>query len=64
MLLEVLIQDEVETQIDDETELGTEVLGNIREDGKTQVLLGWMVQWQRVLPEGVVIVRRRSCREA
>ena len=40
--------------------MGTEVLGNIREDGKTQVLLGW----KRVLPEGVVMVRRRSCLEA
>ncbi len=44
--------------------VGTEVLGNIREDEKTQVLLGWMVQWQRVLPEGVVMVRRRSCLDA
>jgi len=44
--------------------VGTEVLGNTREDGKTLVLLGWMVQWQRVLPEGVVMVRRRSCLEA
>jgi hypothetical protein len=44
--------------------VGTEVLGNIGEDGKTQVLLGWMMQWQKELPEGVVMLRRRSYLQA
>jgi len=42
----------------------TEVLGDIREDGKSQLLFGWMGQWQRERPKGVVMVRQRSGPEA
>jgi hypothetical protein len=37
-----------------------EVFGDIREDGKSQVLFGWIGQWQRERPKGVMMVRQRS----
>jgi len=39
-----------------------EVFGDIREDGKIQVLFGcgWIGQWQRERPKGVMMVRQRS----
>ncbi len=42
----------------------TEVLGDIRYDGKTQVLLSWMRHLHRVRPKGVRMIRLRSCPEA
>jgi hypothetical protein len=41
-----------------------EVFGDIREDGKIQVLFGWIGQWQRERPKGVMMVRQRSGPEA
>ena len=53
-----------ETAALDRTEfpVRTEVLGDIREDGKIQVLSDSMGQWQRERPKGVVMVRQRRKR--